>query len=64
VRSQSTMDWSNGAVVGSPALMLGAALVSGTSPRVGEKGEELQGVLTEGTKRATRWGNRPGDGEW
>jgi hypothetical protein len=48
--SQSTMDWSNGAVAGSPELVLGAAPVNGSSPRVGENGEERRGVLTEGTK--------------
>jgi hypothetical protein len=39
--SRSTMDRSNGAVVGLPELALGAAPVSGNSLRVGEKGEEL-----------------------
>jgi hypothetical protein len=47
-RSRSTMDWSRGAAVGSPELTLGAAPVSGSSPWVKEKGEELQGVLTVG----------------
>jgi hypothetical protein len=44
------MDRSSGAAVDSPELTLGAAPVSGSSPRVGEKGEELWEVLTEGTK--------------
>jgi hypothetical protein len=44
------MDRSSGAAVDSLELALGAAPVSGSSPRVGEKGEELWEVLTEGTK--------------
>jgi hypothetical protein len=37
-------------VASSPELTLGATPMSGSSSRVGEKGEELRGVLTEGTK--------------
>jgi hypothetical protein len=53
-RSESPTDRSNGAVAGSLELALGATPVSGSSPQVGEKGEELRGegrgVFTEGTK--------------
>jgi hypothetical protein len=42
------VDRSRGAVVGSLELVLEAAPVSGSSPLVEEKGEELRGVLTMG----------------
>jgi hypothetical protein len=53
------MDGSNGAVVGSPELVLGAAPVSGSSPRVGKKGEELWGVLTDNFNGWSRGGIEP-----
>jgi hypothetical protein len=49
-RSRSTMDQSSGVATGSPELTLEAASMSGSSPRVGEKGEELWGILTKDTK--------------
>jgi hypothetical protein len=42
-RPQSIVDRSNGAAAGSLELMLGAAPVSGCTPQVGEKGDELRG---------------------
>jgi hypothetical protein len=42
-RSEFPTDRSNGAVAGSLELALRATPVSGSSPQVGEKGEELRG---------------------
>jgi hypothetical protein len=68
-RSRSTMKRSRGAAVGSPELVLGAAPVSGSSPWVEEKGEELWGVLTVGESGRHIEGVRPavgsnGGGGW
>jgi hypothetical protein len=57
--SRSTMDRSRGAAVGSLELALGAAPVSGSSPWVEEKGEELRGVLTVGESGWRIEGVRP-----
>jgi hypothetical protein len=57
--SRSTMDRSRGAAVGSRELALGAAPVSGSSPWVEEKGDELRGFLTMGESGRRVEGVRP-----
>jgi hypothetical protein len=58
-RPQSIVDRSNGAATGSLELTLRAALVSGSTPRVGEKGDELRGVLTDNFNGWSRGGIEP-----
>jgi hypothetical protein len=55
----STVDHRRRWPKGSPELTLGAALVSGSSPAVGEKEEEASGVPTVGEGGRCGAGGRP-----
>jgi hypothetical protein len=69
VRPWSTVDRGRRRPKGSPECGLGAAPMSGNSPAVGEKGEEIFGILTGGKWGWCDDGGAPtstsrGDGAW